>query len=191
MITAKEYNVTTDENRMNVYVLQAPVLPDVAVLSFTMSKTIVGQGYSLAANITVENQGADAESFNLTVSANTTTVCSQIIVLEGGNSTEVTVVWNTTGSGMGNYAMSAYAEPLTGEIDTADNSLIGETVHIGVLGDVNADGKVDMRDIGYVARRFMMSPSDLLWDPNSDINGDGKVDMKDIGATARNFGEHY
>jgi uncharacterized protein (DUF2141 family) len=55
---------------------------------------------------------------------------------------------------------------------------------------VNGDGKVDMKDIGQVARRFLISPSDPLWDPNSDINGDGKVDSNDIDAAARNFGEH-
>lgn len=53
------------------------------------------------------------------------------------------------------------------------------------------DGVVDMRDIGYVARRFMCTPSDSLWDPNADIDGNGKIDMKDIGTVARHFMEHY
>ena len=55
--------------------------------------------------------------------------------------------------------------------------------------DVNNDGKVDMKDISYVARRFMMTPADPLWDPAADINRDGRVDMKDIGGSARRFGE--
>jgi hypothetical protein len=57
--------------------------------------------------------------------------------------------------------------------------------------DLNGDGTVDMKDIGYVARRFMCTPSDPLWDPIPDINGDDKIDMKDISTIARHFMEHY
>lgn len=189
VFTSRGYNFTVDENRMNVYVFDAPLVPDIAVLSLTISKTVVGQGYSLAANITIENQGADAESFNWTVSANTSTVWSVSTSLEAHNSMKMTVVWNTTAARIGNYTLSAQVEPLTGELDTSDNNFKGGTVHVGVPGDVNVDGKVDMRDIGHVARRFLMSPSDFLWDPDTDIDGDGKVDMKDVGVTARNFGQ--
>jgi hypothetical protein len=61
---------------------------------------------------------------------------------------------------------------------------------VSLVGDINSDGKVDMKDIGYVARRFMCRPGDPLWDPIADINSDGKIDMKDIGTVARHFGEH-
>jgi hypothetical protein len=56
--------------------------------------------------------------------------------------------------------------------------------------DINGDGKIDMKDISYVARRFACLPSDPLWDSAADINGDGKIDMKDISTIARHFGEH-
>jgi hypothetical protein len=191
VITAKGYNVTTDENRMNVYVLQAPLLPDVAVLSLTLSKTIVGQGYCVTVNITVENQGASAESFNLTVYANTSAVYSHTVILESGNSTAIVVLWNTTGFGIGDFTMDAYAEPLPSEADTADNTFTGGRVYVGVAGDVNGDHKIDITDIAYVARRYMISQSDPLWNSNADINGDGKIDIKDISAAARHFGEHY
>ena len=58
-----------------------------------------------------------------------------------------------------------------------------------LIGDVNADGKVDMKDVGYVARRFMCVPGDPLWDVNADLNGDEKINMVDIGTVARHFGE--
>lgn len=60
-----------------------------------------------------------------------------------------------------------------------------------ITGDVNGDGKVDMKDVGAVARLFQVPPTDPLWNPNCDINSDGKVDMKDVGIVARHFGEHY
>lgn len=59
------------------------------------------------------------------------------------------------------------------------------------VGDINGDGKVDMRDVSYVARRFRCLPSDPLWNPNADIDGDSRIDMKDISTVARHFGEHY
>jgi uncharacterized protein (DUF2141 family) len=59
-----------------------------------------------------------------------------------------------------------------------------------LVGDVNGDGKVDMKDVGFVARRFMCIPSDPLWDIVADINGDNKINMVDIGTVARHFGEY-
>jgi hypothetical protein len=190
VIVGKGYNVTTDENQMNVYVLQAPGLPDVALLNLTLSKTVVGQGYSVVANVTAENQGDTAESFNVTVSANTTTIFSTTVTMESGNSTKITVVWNTTGFSLGNYTISAYAEPLSGELDTADNDLTGGTVHVSIRGDVNVDGKVDMKDIGYIARIFMVSPSAPMWNGNADINGDNQIDKNDIETAAKQFGQY-
>jgi len=170
-------------------VLQAPAFPDVAVLSLQMSKTIVGQGYCVTLNVTVENQGSSTESFNLTFYANTSTAYFHTITLENGSSTAIIVVWNTTGFGFGNYVMSAHAEPLPNELDTADNNSTGGTIHVGILGDVNADGKVDIEDIGYVARRFMASPSDPMWNSNADFNGDNRIDKNDIDAAVKQFGQ--
>lgn len=59
-----------------------------------------------------------------------------------------------------------------------------------IVGDVNSDGKVDMKDVGLVARLFRASLTDPLWNPNCDINGDGKIDMRDIGIVASNIGDH-
>ena len=58
-----------------------------------------------------------------------------------------------------------------------------------IIGDINYDGKVDMKDIGYAARRFGINAADPFWDSGADIVGDGKIDMKDIGTVARHFGE--
>lgn len=54
--------------------------------------------------------------------------------------------------------------------------------------DIDGDGKVDMRDVGYVARRFMCVSGDLLWDSSADVNGDGKINMMDTGTVAVHFG---
>ena len=58
-----------------------------------------------------------------------------------------------------------------------------------VIGDVNGDGKVDMQDIGIVARAFGTSPGAPRWNPAADVNGDGTVDMRDIALVASHFGQ--
>ena len=164
---------------------------EISVLNLTVSKTIVCQGYSATIIASVENKGVNTESFNLTIYANATTIASLIVVLESGNSTETSVMWNTASFMIGNYTISAYSEPLPSEIGVADNTFTNGLVYIGIVGDINADGRVDMKDIGYIARRFLIPHMDGLWDPNADIDDDGKIDMKDIGIAARHFEPGY
>jgi len=47
---------------------------------------------------------------------------TQEIAFPSRNSTVITFVWDTTGSVKGNYAVWAYAWPVPGETDTADNT---------------------------------------------------------------------
>jgi hypothetical protein len=54
-----------------------------------------------------------------------------------------------------------------------------------------SDGRVDLRDIGYVARRFMSNHNDPLWGSRVDLNFDDKIDMQDVAVIARDFGIIY
>lgn len=56
------------------------------------------------------------------------------------------------------------------------------------IGDINCDGKVDMKDIGAVARAFGEFPGRPRWNPAYDVNGDRKIDMIDVALVARNIG---
>ncbi|MDI6690246.1 MAG: dockerin type I domain-containing protein [Candidatus Bathyarchaeota archaeon] len=57
-----------------------------------------------------------------------------------------------------------------------------------LVGDVNEDMKVDMKDIGLAAKAYGSKPGDPNWDPRCDLNNDGKIDMKDIGIICKNYG---
>lgn len=57
--------------------------------------------------------------------------------------------------------------------------------------DINNDFRIDMRDIGIVARLFGSSSSSDNWNPSADIIGDGVIDMKDIAFVATKFGFQY
>lgn len=55
-------------------------------------------------------------------------------------------------------------------------------------GDLNEDGKVDMRDIATVARAYGSKPGDPNWNPRADLNGDGFINMTDVNMASNNFG---
>jgi hypothetical protein len=182
--------------------LYAVFLPhhDVAVTNATSPKTVVGQGFNCDINVTVENQGSYTETIDVTVYANnkatgnTTSIATfKNVILTFGASWSPTLYWNTTGFAKGNYTISAYAEPVPGETDPADNNFTSGLVTVAMVGDVNGpngrpDGRVDIRDVSAVARLFGVNYPDPQYNPNCDINGDGKIDMKDVSITARNFG---
>jgi parallel beta-helix repeat protein len=168
---------------------------DIGITNITTSKTVVGQGYSLNITIKILNYGINAQTFNVTVYANTTTIQTiTSITLTSRNSTTLTFTWNTTGFAYGNYTLSAYAWPVPGETNVLDNNFTCGTVLVSVPGDVNADGKVDGKDLGWVAWCFGSypgAPPPMTWDPNCDINNDGKIDGKDLGIVAEHFGEPH
>jgi hypothetical protein len=103
---------------------------DIGIAEIAPLKTVVGQGYNLPINMTIVNTGAYTETFDVTVYANETIIAVQTITLANGTSATYTFIWNTTGFAPGNYTISAYASPLLGETNTADNTYTNGTVQI-------------------------------------------------------------
>jgi parallel beta-helix repeat protein len=180
-----------DANNHDDFPLMKPygIKHDIGVTSVATTKTIVGQGYSLNVSARIVNYGMNAETFNVTIHANTTSVASQTITLGNGTSTTITFSWNTTGFAKGNYSIDAEAESVPGETDTADNTLLDGWIFVAMPGDINADGIMDIFDIATVALAFGSTPSDPNWNSIADINNDNIVDIFDIVVVALHFGE--
>jgi hypothetical protein len=181
-------HTTTDGN------VEAIGVHDIAVTNVNLFKTVVGQSYTMRLNVTLENKGEQTEIFNVTTYANDTTIQNKTITLTSKNSTTVVFTWNTTGIAYGNYTISAYVQPVLGEGNTTNNMYVGGTVRVVVPGDVTSgtapgvpEGRVDMRDIGYIASKFGTTPFSPDWDPNADVNDDDRVDMRDIGIACYNY----
>lgn len=68
-----------------------------------------------------------------------------------------------------------------------------ESIHftIGLAGDLNFDGIVDIKDMVLAAMAFGSYPGHPAWNPIADVNSDGTVDIKDLVAIALHFGETY
>jgi len=169
---------------------------DVAVTNVTSSKTVVGQGYSLTINVTIENQSETSETFNVTLYANATSIASQTVSLTIGNSTTITFTWDTSGFAMGNYTIWAYATPIPGEIQTADNTLANGSILVTIPGDVDGDLEdghydVDLFDAVKLLACYGAKEGDSNFDPNCDIDGSGQVFLFDAVILLSRYGQKY
>jgi len=93
-------------------------------------------------------------------------------------------------------------QPLTCELNLTETYILNDegatipsNVQNGVykiyptnIGDVDYDGKVDLKDYFSVAIAFGETPDRPKWNPLADINGDQKIDLKDLFTVAINFG---
>jgi hypothetical protein len=164
---------------------------DIAVTNVTSSKTVVGQGYATNIIVTVQNQGNFTETFNLTAYANATLAASQNITLSSGNSTNITLTWNTTRFVYGNYTLSSYAWPVPSETNTANNNRTDGSIVVTIPGDLNGDFTVGLSDLVILARAYGSRPSNPNWNANGDIDGNGVVGLSDLVIMATHYGQHY
>jgi len=95
---------------------------DVAVVNVEALPTITLVGNPVNINVTVEDVGAFSEDFNVTVYAGPQVIGRQPISLSSGSSASLQFVWNTTGYDKGDYAISAWANVVQGEVNVVNNN---------------------------------------------------------------------
>jgi hypothetical protein len=165
---------------------------DIAVIGITLSKTVLGQGYSANITTTVSNLGNYTEAFIVDFYANATLIGkSASVTLPEGSSSNVVLTWNSAGYSKGVYTISAYAEPVPNEKDLADNNFTGSMIRVTVPGDVNGDFKVNCADLVKLLCSYGANPGSARWSPNCDINGDGKINCQDLAILLCHCGQHY
>ncbi|MNI88589.1 Gellan lyase precursor [compost metagenome] len=61
------------------------------------------------------------------------------------------------------------------------------SANVGMVGDLNGDGKFSIGDLGIVAARYGSTSADPNWHmyKQADINNDGIIDIADLAAVAR------
>ncbi|HXX87815.1 MAG TPA: PKD domain-containing protein [Candidatus Acidoferrum sp.] len=162
----------------------------------------VFQGMPVYINVTFMNEGDFDENANATLfydtTAGETEIGTQNITINAGQNGTASFVWDTAGVQYNqNYTLTANATiPL--DISPADNTLSTGPLTVRIMGDMNGDGKIDIKDIALVARSFgsfgpnflyQGSPSSPGWNLDCDLNGDNKIDVRDLALVARNFGK--
>lgn len=173
----------------NTYALTARVSIPARVTTMTANSTWAYQGQLVTVNVTVSNFGDSPEQLWVTLYSNITmnrSIGAYPIHLDAGQDCAFLFIWNTTGTPPLNYTLTAVST-----VPTGSDTLTNGTVAVRLSGDVNGDGRVDLKDLALIARAFGSSPTSPNWNPNADINGDGVVNMKDITLVARDLGQHY
>jgi hypothetical protein len=162
---------------------------DIAVVGLIPLKTVVGQGYNMNIAIFVKDYGMFSETFNVTAYANATLVGTKMVALASAEEAELLFNSSTLNITKGKYNVSASAGPVSGEMDTSDNSRVDGLVIITIPGDVNGDGSVNIYDAIILSSAFKSSPGFPNWSSNADINGDNNVDIYDAILLSGNFGK--
>jgi hypothetical protein len=169
-------------------------LHDLSVINITSAKTFVGQGFPLPTSVTVTNQGDYAEtSVSISLYANTTGIGTQTVyyLMNGTNATIIIDGTATSGLAYGNYTLSAYAWPVTDEMNTANNNCTYGQIRITIPGDVDGDFSVKLADLVMLAKAYSSKLGDTNWNPNADIDGNNIVGLSDLVALAEHYGQHY
>ena len=104
---------------------------DVAIVSVTPSAEEAKIGQEINVTVTVKNNGAVDETFNVTLYYDDAQIGKQIVSnLDPGSNITLTFRWNTTGVSPGNSTIKAVASNVRGEIDTEDNTLIDGAINV-------------------------------------------------------------
>lgn len=184
---------------VDFYPLMAPwgIFHDVAIVNVTLSSTKAYVGEMVNITVVAGNQGTETETFNVTAKYENTTYgifetigIQEVIELAPDVNITLTFDWNTTYvQPCINYTIKVEASVVPGEFDTADNTYIGGTVKVKILGDVNGDGVINIFDLTRVALAYGSEEGEPEYDPEADINRDGIVDIGDVSIIGKNYGK--
>ena len=168
-----------------------PPVRDVAVTDLSISNDHPKLGDNITLMIIVLNNGTASETFDVTMTFDLTPIATlNVTALAAGSSKTLTFEWNTSTGAVGPHTITASATVVPFDVDPTNNSKGKPITVISSTGpntDVNRDGKVDMKDIGEVARAFGTSEGQPRWNSAADVNGDGVVDLFDTALTTKDF----
>jgi PKD repeat protein len=187
-LTISDSNGLKDSTSQILIVYSGPE-SQVIVTGITTNNMWVYQGRMANVNVTVSNIGNSSQNVWVTLYYNITagnSIDSYPVYLAAGQNFALLFTWNTVSIPPLNYTLTAVVT-----IPTGSNTLSNGTLAVRLMGDVNGDGRVNVKDIALVARAFGSTPISPNWNPAADLNGDGVVNMKDIAIVARNFGQQY
>lgn len=168
------------------------IIHHVAVTDVAADLPVAYQGWIVYVNVTVKNEGNATETFdahfyfdgNL---GNTTTVTN----LDPDQVRVMLLMWNTsTAQACHNYTILGTVDPVPYQTDLSDVNFTDGKVKIRLMGDVNGDGRVDMKDIAQLVAVFRSSPIKPNWDLLNDLDRNAIVDMHDIAICIMHFNEH-
>jgi hypothetical protein len=190
--TIVPYDINASNNLcVDGYVSVFTTKRDVAIMNVVPEVPWAYQGWVI--NITVEaaNLGEIDETFNVTAYYDNSTLGTLSVSLTAGMAMNLTFTWDTsTAICCHNYTMWAEASAVPYEYNATNNVFVDGAVKIRMVGDLNDDGKIDVRDVAAASAAYGSYRGHPRWNPAADINRDGKIDVRDIAAICSKFGQH-
>lgn len=185
------YELNINDNKLvdgTVWVMTK--IHDIAILD-VYTPSMAYQGWRVKINVTVQNKGNFNETFEVSAYFNTNLIESIIITsLPPGEFATVTLVWDTRNvTPCTNYTISAKLSILPYELDVQDNSFCDGEIKIRFMGDVNADGYVDLKDLYAIGACYGAHAESPRWNPEYDLDQNKIIDIKDLMLAARNYGK--
>jgi thermitase len=168
-----------------------PGFRDIAVTSLDVWPTDVYQRWMVYANTTVVNLGNVSTYFDVSLYCDDNLITSKHAGLQPNETLTVNFIWDTSFAAVShNYTVAAVANA-KGEKETGNNRLTLGPVRVRIVGDANADGKVDIFDCILASNAFGASSSEPEYQVFCDVNQDGLIDIFDMIQFAIHFGEGY
>jgi len=172
-------------------VVSSRLVHDIAIMNVTPSQTKVYPARMVNITVVVRNKGEAAETFNVTVYRDSIPIGTKLVPnLDVGENTTLIFQWSTSGLIPCHTWVIRAEAPLVGDIHPSDNTFTDGTVKIALLGDVNADGIVNLSDLIEAAKAFGAIPGSPIWNPQADIWPDGVINILDLKKIAVRFGQH-
>ena len=163
---------------------------DVAVADIALSDDSVYQGVDVSIDVTAQNHGDFTEILTVDCYANATWIGNQVISLPSGGSTLLVFPWETSTFSPGRYYVNVTVAPVPNEniINLNDNTLISDPMLLRILGDINADGRVDADDLSSLSAALGSAPGQPKWNEECDLDGNSLVDVTDLYTLSLNYG---
>ena len=119
--------------------------------------------------------------------ANITVIGQQNVTLTSGQSLIVSFTWQPNVLVRASYNITSRVQLVTGDPNSANNSVQGGLFSVRLRGDVSGDCTVDIVDISMVGSRFAMTPAFPRYLTAADLNNDGIIDVVDLVLVGGNF----
>jgi PKD repeat protein len=190
-----EYNLTNNYLADGqVYILTQ--IRDVAITNVTAQSywgPWVYKGSPVNVTVTASNLGQVIESFYVAAFCGSTVIGNVSVTNLGPGASQILVfTLNTSGlaPNYSGYTISAQASTVPFEYNTTNNIFVDGNLVVRLIGDVDGNGKVDMKDIAIAAKAFGTQVGQPGYVLAADIDANGKINMVDIAIIAKNFGSH-